>query len=232
MPWQSRLAAVGQATAAALLAFLLAGEAGAASFCTEPPQAAAVEVGATAPQVEVDHGYSRKELQWHAAEEYGYEHAEGRSVFGLTAGRIRSQLFVHTLTETRRSGQRCVWPSRLVAELAYDEPIKVYVAREYRPGSCQYKAVLAHEMKHVEVLRETLEDYRRRLRAALQQALEKGFFPYTGQDGELVAARLRRYFEVPYRKALTEAERERDRRNAALDTPESYRRTRAACRSW
>ncbi len=229
---RSCLAALGAAVGATLLASFPLDAAWAASFCTEPPEAPTVEVSITAPEIEVDHSLSRQELERHAAEEYGDEHAEGSSIFGLTAGRIRSQLFVHTLTEKRRSGQRCVWPSRLVATLAYDGPIAVYVAREYRRDSCQHKAVLAHEMEHAAVLREALEDYKQRLEEALRRALDRGLFPYTGQDGELVKIRAERYFEAPFRQALAAAERERDRRNAALDTPESYRRTREACPSW
>ncbi|WP_193368314.1 hypothetical protein [Pelagibius marinus] len=220
------------AAAATLLALFPLDGVRAASFCTKPPEAPTVEISISAPEFEVDHSLSRKELERHAAEEYGHARAEGSAVFGLTAGRAHSQLFVHTLTEKRQSGQRCVWPSRLVATLAYDGPIAVYVAREYRRGSCQYKAVLAHEMEHVAVLREALQDYKQKLEEALRQALDRGLFPYTGRDGALLKVRAESYFEAPFREALAAAERERDRRNAALDTPESYRRTRAVCRSW
>lgn len=233
MTWRSCLLATGIATAAAVLTVTLSVDGGrAASFCTEPSQAATVEVSTSAPEIEFDHSLSKPDLARLGAEEYGHVHAEGSAVFGLTAGRVLARLAVHTLTEKRRSGQRCAWPSRVVATVAYDGPIAVYVAREYPRGSCQHKAILDHEMEHAAVLEGAIPDYEQRLRQALQRALDKGRFPYTGMDTKKVQAKVERHFEAAFKDAVAAAQRERDRRNAAIDTPESYRRTHERCPSW
>lgn len=215
-----------------LIAALLPGAAQAAGFCTQPSQAPTIDVTTVAPEVDVDHSLSKAQLARFAVQEYGYVHHEGSRVFGLTAGRVRARLSVHTLTEKRQSGQRCVWPSRLIATVKYEGPITVHLAREHRRGSCQHKAVLDHEMEHVAVLKAALPDYAQRLRKALQRALDRGRFPYTGRDAEKVQARLEGYLETAFRKAVAEAEHERDRANAAIDTPENYRRTRRRCATW
>lgn len=233
MKSQSCLVAVGIATAAAALSMTLPMDGvRAASFCSEPPEAATVEVSAAPPEIEFDHSLSKRELARLAAEEYGHVHAEGSAVFGLTAGRVHARLSVHSLTEKRSGGQRCGWPSRVVATVGFDGPIAVHVAREYARGSCQHKAILDHEMEHVAVLEGAIADYEQRLRKALQRALDKGRFPFTGQDTKKVQAKVERHFEAAFKDAVAAAERERDRLNALIDTPESYRRTRDRCRSW
>jgi len=217
--------------AAALLGAASAEPARAAAICKTPPQPAFIEVNVAEPEVVFDHALSRPELA-KLAKEHGYGHSKGSAVFGLTAGQLKSQLSVHSLLEKRRDGVHCGWPARVIATAGYDGPIAVYVAREHPTGTCQYEAVLGHEMEHVAVFKEALRGYEKRLRKALERALAKGSFPVMGRDRDAVEAEVGKRFEAAFKRAVTEAARERDRRNARLDTPESYRRTRNLCRSW
>lgn len=227
------IAVTGKALVAASLGAALPGAAGtrpagAAAGCAAPPQAAFVAVELVAPEVKVDRALSRREL----AKEYGHGHAAGSIVFGLTAGRVKSELAVHSLTQQRADGVFCGWPARLAATVAYDGPIAVHLVRDLRPGSCQHEAVLDHEMEHVAVFREALPVYEAELTKALEAALADGRFPVTGRDRGKVQAETGKRFEAAFEGAVAAAEAERHRRNARLDTPQSYQRTRDRCRSW
>lgn len=225
--------AAGAALAAALLLTLSGPEpALAAAGCNKPKRPPSIEVNITEPEVEFDRSLSKPELTSLAVQEYGYVHAEKSAVFGLTTGRIRSRLSIHTLAEKRKDGVYCVWPARVIAIVDYEGPILVHVAREHPKGSCQYKAVLDHEMEHVAVFKKALRDYEKRLKKALERALARGKFPVTDRDHEAAGAELSAHFEVAFKDAVLEADEERDRRNALVDTPESYERTRKRCSSW
>ena len=233
MKVRRRITVVGSAlVAAALLGASAATPAQAAAVCAKPPEPASVEVTVAEPAVEFDHSLSKPELAKRAATETGHGHGEGSTVFGLTAGQLRSQLAVHTLLEKRRDGVYCGWPARVIATVGYEGTIAVHVAREHPKGTCQHRAILAHEMKHVAVFKEALRDHETRLRKALEGALAKAKFPVTGRDREAVQAEVGERFEAVFKRALAAADSERDRRNARLDTPESYRRTRDLCDSW
>ena len=217
---------------AILLAVCGSGQAQTARSCGAPPEPAVIEVVTADPQVSVNDRFSKADLAGLAAREYGHVHAEGVSVFGLTVGRVKSELYVESLLIEAGDGQKCGWPSRLVARVAYEGPIEVYVAREYRRGSCQHDAVLQHEMEHVTVFRAAVRDYEALIRAALQQVREEALFPVTGQDAELVRRRIGQRFEGAFRGAVAAATAARNRINALLDTPDSYQRTRLRCDFW
>lgn len=224
------------AAGAAVAAVVLLGVGGAdpafAGVCGVPPQAAVVEIDVSKPEVVFDHSRSKAELTRLASEEYGYGHGVGTIVFGLTTGVIRAQLSVQTLTRERSDGVYCVWPGQVVATVAFEGPIAVHVAREYPKGTCQHRAVLRHEMEHVEVYQASMRDYEKRLRKALERAIDKGKFPVTDRKRDKIDAEMRAYFQSAFRRAVAEAESERDRLNARVDTPEGYRRTRDLCDSW
>lgn len=228
----ARLYGVVALVAAALWGASGAAPAWAGATCQKPPHPGSVEVNVSEPAVEFDHSLSKPELAKLSATEVGHGHGKGSIVFGLTAGQLRSQLAIQTQLEKRRDGVYCGWPARVTATVGYEGPIAVYVAAEHAKGTCQHKAILSHEMKHVAVFKETLRDHETRLRKALERALAKGKFPVTGRDREAVQAELGKRFEAAFTRAVAEAASERDRRNARLDTPESYRRTRDLCDSW
>ncbi|MEO7494047.1 MAG: hypothetical protein ABIT83_00015 [Massilia sp.] len=72
----------------------------------------------------------------------------GRFVLGLTRAesRIGIALNARMLTDSA-SGRECMAP-HVDVNLAY-LPIVIYVSREFAPDSCAYRAILAHEMRHL-----------------------------------------------------------------------------------
>lgn len=109
---------------------------------------------------------------------------------------------------------------------------RVDVAAEYRRGSCPYDEILRHEKQHVTIHQRAFAAADRGLREELGETVRR-FAPFvlrgsSQQAANEVAARLM----AQAKRILEKYERETNRENAAIDTPESYRAVSARCRDW
>jgi hypothetical protein len=72
----------------------------------------------------------------------------GQQVLGLTRGNAIVRFSASTATYLDRAGRwECASP-QLVLSVGYS-PMTVYVAREFPEGSCAYKEIYEHELRHV-----------------------------------------------------------------------------------
>ncbi|WP_051340222.1 hypothetical protein [Azospirillum halopraeferens] len=104
----------------------------------------------------------------------------------------------------------------------------VYVARELPRGSCIHREVLDHEMQHVAVDDALMEEYlaiiRRRVAAVAAQT-----GTVRSRSRQQVMTTLRRPIDAEMRTILDEFTRERDRRQAGVDTVDEYERVSRSC---
>lgn len=147
----------------------------------------------------------------------------------LTTSRVewRSQLGARTTT---RPGPHphtvCAVPERVTLTLVQSEHV-VRIARELAPGTCLYRAVAAHEARHVAVNRRTLQ-------AAGTQAREAATAWAAAAEGHgateaAAMATLQRELRRAVEPALAAMRVERDAAHGAIDTPEEYRRLGQVC---
>ncbi len=126
----------------------------------------------------------------------------------------------------------CFWVQSIPVTLRYPS-IKIYIAKKYDTRSCQYRAILDHEKDHVRVARDNLERYAPRMRSALTSLL----IP-TGRAPEVVASpeQAKREVDALARKLLGPVVKymfaDLHKAQAAVDSPESYRRLFRRCRNW
>jgi hypothetical protein len=149
----------------------------------------------------------------------------GQYVLGLTRTESRVSINVGgRLLSDRASGYECIAP-HIEVRLTYP-PIVVYVSREFRPGSCAYEEVLAHEMRHLNTYLDYLPRVEAKVRAALAQRFEsKPLYARTGQAQALLQREVDRGW-MPYIKnemAKVEA------LQAAIDSPQEYARLGKVC---
>jgi hypothetical protein len=153
------------------------------------------------------------------------EHDVHEITMGLTTAQSRSQVEFHLRGMTIPSGV-CVRPEvRLDIDYA---PVQVFLARELAPGSCEYREVLAHEMRHVAVFREHLAQARERLAILLRERLPAArVYRFASMNDASV------YFKSAEQTVLAEAaQADLDAVSLdqlAIDTPEEYARLSAAC---
>ncbi|HAT32976.1 MAG TPA: hypothetical protein DCW29_19665 [Janthinobacterium sp.] len=89
-------------------------------------------------------------------------------MLGMTAVTSRVEVGVAGSTlQDPSSGRECLAP-RIDIELRY-LPLQVFVAREFSPFGCPYRAVLEHEMRHVRLYLEHLPAVAALLRAELER---------------------------------------------------------------
>jgi hypothetical protein len=156
-----------------LCLLLAAGEAAAGT-----PFAARCEAGLDGanrrPTVSVeahDTGYRvDNSLSWRALTRLKRERA-GAYVLGLTRAESRVAISVEgTIAGDQDSGMECMSP-RIAVSLSY-LPIVVYVSSEFAPGTCAYREILAHEMRHLKAYVEYLPKVERTVRDALANRFE------------------------------------------------------------
>jgi hypothetical protein len=109
--------------------------------------------------------------------------------------------------------------------------LTVYVAKEYRSGSCQYLAITAHENQHVQVNQSVVRKYAPMLREVLLSAVYRAS-PVPGHSPQGGPQALEEALRGTITKVVEDMYRERDRDNGAIDTDDAYRRAAKRCNGW
>ncbi len=124
----------------------------------------------------------------------------------------------------------CSEVTSIKASFEYDS-IDVYIASEYPRGTCQYNSILDHERRHVGIFHDTLDEFAPRIEHVLYDALEK-MKPERVNNPDRFLERQKDKLEQMIKPLIKELGRVGERRNAALDTLENYRREQEDCLSW
>ena len=149
---------------------------------------------------------------------------------GLTLTEQQFSMRVKVDAKRIGSDRFCGQLSRVDARLGYDK-LKVYIARKYRPGSCNYRSILDHENRHVSVFRNTLVKYAPRVERRLRR-FAASLGPVVATSADQAAKILQQKLQRELKPLIREMDREMDFRNAKLDSPQNYRKEQARCPQW
>ncbi len=149
---------------------------------------------------------------------------------GLTLTELKYQMRLNIEAVPISNSSYCARLTDVEADLGYDE-LRVYIARKFRPGSCAHRSINDHELTHVAVFREALNRFYPRLQHRLQRAATE-MRPVRASSPESAASYLRKRLSAVVKPLFLEMNRELDRNNAQLDTPERYRQEQALCTDW
>lgn len=148
------------------------------------------------------------------------------AVLGLTYGQAVARTRVSARSLHDRTGQWECSTVQIAVQIGY-QPLTVYVGREFPQGTCGFKEIYGHEMRHAE----TYRNHARAIVPEIAETLRERFAssePMRGSAGETLE-RLRRELEdrwVPYiRRKLEQVETAQ----RAIDTPEEYERVATSC---
>ncbi|MGZ8291198.1 MAG: hypothetical protein ACXW2U_19755 [Telluria sp.] len=195
----------------------------------------------TAFQVRCEDTISRT-LSVLTAKQNGYTVDNSRSIRSLTAikGPQARNHYVLGLTRTESrvsigidgqmlsdpaTGYECVAP-HIEVSLFYI-PIVIYIGSEFAPGSCAYKEVLAHEMRHLDAYLAHLPKVEATVRKALAQRFDsRPLYAPAGQARALLAKEIDTGWMPYIKKELARAEV----LQAAIDTPQEYARLSKVCK--
>lgn len=148
-------------------------------------------------------------------------------VLGLTQARYGEQSQVQALFKSMGDGTYCASASALTISFGFQQRV-VHVAGEIPANSCLHGEVLAHEMRHVAVDEALLNEMMPQIRSRLEQVID-GMEPVRSRSQTQAMAAIRRPLESAMRRIMQEFGRERDRRQAKVDTVEEYERVSRVC---
>jgi len=150
----------------------------------------------------------------------------GKQVLGLTRGNATVSFASTTPSLTDPSGRwECASP-QITLSFGFS-PMTVYVAREFPEGSCAFKEILEHEMRHVEAYRTHIASIEKALTESLNARFATGAI-WRGPVGQ-TAARLRQELDARWAPYVQRQIKRVDEAQAKIDTAEEYQRVANAC---
>jgi hypothetical protein len=147
---------------------------------------------------------------------------------GLTVSETATETGYTLAKATLPDGTGCVALKGVEARVA-DRGVTVLIDRSYRPGRCEYRAILDHEREHVRINAEALRRTGRLLEEGLEAVADRWGGRWLAPDQ---APRVEEAIGRAVREATAAARDEAEARHARLDTPESYAEVQDRCGNW
>lgn len=123
-----------------------------------------------------------------------------------------------------QAGLECVLP-RVAVTLRY-EPIVVYIGREFVPGTCAYRELLAHEMRHLKSYLDALPKVEEAVRDKLAPRVDgRALVARAGQARPM----LQREIDGAWLPLIRAEMQSVERRQAAIDSAQEYARLSKVC---
>lgn len=210
-------------------AALLAGAPAFAQPLVCPQRNPTITIEVTSPAPRIDRSRSRDTLSRKSIE----RPTDNVHTLGLYSAlwRMTASREVASLVESGgRDNRGCAWLDKVAVRIEAS-PRLIHMARELRPRSCRYAAVLEHERKHVAVDDAVLAEGIATLRAELPRLLGelRTAQPVPLADLEDVRRRFIDESETRINTLWQAISDERTRRQSAVDSPEEYARVDAQC---
>ncbi len=152
-------------------------------------------------------------------------------VGGLMSGEIQVKNRVSYLIERYEGqGQACLHYDTIEVSIHIDPTI--YVASDYKRGSCMHNAILDHEQKHIKVDRLIVNKYSERIGKAISLVLNKYGPTYGPVPMTQVEATQKKLHEYISQIVSKESERMNSERKVAqqnIDNLQEYERVQKLC---
>ncbi len=214
---------------AAITLVALLGTAGAAAAaCPAPDEDPRVRVVIRAPETEYRRDQDRASLTTMGRDDLVLSHHQ--QALGLTVSGFVSRIEVQSWVSPRPDGGVCAGVQSVDAVLEIPE-MTVFVASEYRRGSCQSRAITGHENQHVTRTRGLLRPHGRRLKRGLAEAAA-AVSPVVAAHPRQAEDRIQASLHAALQTVMRDLDAERRRVNAEIDTDDAYRRVLRSCRNW
>jgi hypothetical protein len=149
-----------------------------------------------------------------------------KQVLGLTRGNASVSFSMNSPAFIDQTGRwECTSPQITVTYGL--SPITVYVAKEFPEGSCAYKEIYEHEMRHVKAYQAHIADIEKLLADALNARFATGS-AWRGPVGQ-TKARLQQELSERWTTFVQREFNRVEESQARIDTPEEYERVANAC---
>lgn len=172
--------------------------------------------------INLNTGYSYRQLTTLGGEKV----RPGRQVLGLTRANSLAQ-FALNMPGYRDAAERyeCASP-QITLTLGFKE-MTVYVGKEFPNGSCAYKEIFDHEMRHVKAYQEHVSKVEKTIQEDITRRFATGEF-WRGPAGAGFA-RVSKELDERWLPYVNREFRKVDQAQALIDTPAEYARLSNAC---
>ncbi|NQV22411.1 MAG: sel1 repeat family protein [Rhodospirillales bacterium] len=184
-----------------------------------------IDVTVDIPPAPIDHSLSISQLT------RAGPHGGGMQTIGLAVPEIEAKSS-GSYGFMDKGDHKCFWVEHVQAQVVY-QSMKIFIASEYKKGSCPYAKILRHEREHVAISRRNLARFEPRLRSALASlSIPKAGQPLQIKADDDPSAQMTRLFNRLVSPVLEDMMADLDAAQAKIDTPESYAKVRRQCRNW
>jgi len=146
---------------------------------------------------------------------------------GLTKTSLERRLNIKIKYVNQANRRICAALTDATVEIGYDQ-FRVYIARQHKPGACEYRTTLDHENTHVRIYQTTLRKYIPRLERKLRQSADR-LQPIEASSAERAQRHFISKIERDLQLIMNEMSREMDIANGRIDTVKNYKREQALC---
>lgn len=151
-------------------------------------------------------------------------------LLGLAYTEVQPNLGVGVEEVFRKSNNKCIRLMKVSFAFGLKKS-EIFIARKYRPGTCEFKAILAHEREHLNISKKLQTKYSKKLHKEMTRRA-KAIKPFFARDANKAANSIVKKLIGQLTPLLDDFKRERKIENYKIDTPQSYRRVRSRCANW
>ena len=216
------------------LDYLLAGyvQMASANIQCKPLKTPEISIVASDTTIKYDHSKTKEELNSFKIDTKSPYPANTQThIGGLTSGEVSVSHQVQMMQEVFQGlGQACVYVNDIKIRVNINSTI--YIASDYKNGSCMYQSVMEHEKKHIKVDRYIVNKYSRIIGQAMKEAVD-ALGPAQGPIPEAAIKGTQERMDMYLKGVLTEYSNkmsdERKKLQQQVDTLEEYQRVQGAC---
>lgn len=175
------------------------------------------------------HTKSSQQITGIAKKVNAYRPQKGSRLLGLAFTEVKKGIRVE-VDGKNISGKICARLTKVIFEFGKSKSA-IYVSKKYRPGTCEYRVILAHEKQHMAINARVQKKYAAKLEKALIRSA-KNMKPISSSNINNVPKIYANRLSNSVKGILKSFQQERRRENAKIDTPQSYAKTRSKCAKW
>jgi len=155
----------------------------------------------------------------------------GWAVDGTTTSQISYQFYMHFKTRYDKAGNTCLYFDQATFTIAYYPA--VFVAKEALSKKCYADVIRAHEMQHVAIDTQSIQEYLPHIKVDMLLYLRslgyQGFGPMPQAAAKQKQEELKNQIMKATRPMVEKLRIAVRKRQSAIDTPENYAHEQAKC---
>lgn len=177
--------------------------------------------------VRVNNGHSSKQLAAKMGSHGKFSRSAGWITRGLTKTTLEGQISVDVRIRPIAKNRYCIGLQKVDAQVGHKE-FKIYVARDLRPGTCEYRTTMSHENAHVSIYKDQLRQFVQRFQNRLMRSASS-MRPIVSNSKKAGPDYFLKKLNMEFRLLYKQMSRETDMRQGRLDSEQNYRREQALC---